>query len=315
MAVSDPNMDAIPVTLGETPVVDTLLRRTIRRFLRHRMAVAGLILLAFIILYVVGGMLFFSEFDAINNDTSIALRAPSADHILGTDRIGRDLMARTVYGGQVSLMIGLFAMIVSVTIGVSVGLISGYFGGIADMLLMRVTEAFLSVPQLLVLLVLANFFQGKVPSIDVLGREFDGSVVVIVGIVGATSWMYLARIVRSTVLAIKEAEFVTAAQAVGARHHRIILSHILPNTLAPVIVAGTLGVANAILSEAYISFLGLGVQEPTATWGSILNSARDKIEDAPWLWFYPGMLILITVLSINFIGDGLRDAVDPRSDQ
>lgn len=308
-------IETLPLTLGESTKPDTMLKRTLRRFLRHRMAVSGLILIGLIILYVLAGMLFFSEFDAINNDTSIALQPPSVDHLLGTDRIGRDLMARTIYGGQVSLLIGVFAMVVSVTIGVTVGLISGYFGGVIDMLLMRITEAFLSVPQLLVLLVLANFFQGKVPGVEILGRKFDGSVIVIVGIVGATSWMYLARIVRSTVLSIKEAEFVLAAHALGARHNRIIFSHILPNTLAPVIVAGTLGVANAILSEAYISFLGLGVQEPTATWGSILNSARDKIEDAPWLWFYPGMLILFTVLSINFIGDGLRDAVDPRSDK
>jgi peptide/nickel transport system permease protein len=299
----------------QEPPADTMQRRMLRRFLRHRMAVSGLLLLAFIALYVIAGTIFFSEFDSINNNTSIALNAPSSDHLMGTDRIGRDVMARTIYGGQISLLIGIFAMVVSVTLGVLVGILSGYFGGLVDGALMRVTEAFLSIPQLLILLLLANLLQGKIEPINLLGRTLDGSVVIIVGIIGATSWMYLSRIVRSTVLTIKEQEYVLAARAVGANDFRIVLRHVLPNILAPVIVAGTLGVANAILAEAYISFLGLGVQEPTATWGSILNSSRDQIENAPWLWVYPGLLILLTVLSINFIGDGLRDAVDPRSQQ
>jgi peptide/nickel transport system permease protein len=201
----------------------------------------------------------------------------------------------------------------SVTVGVTVGILSGYYGGWVDSILMRITEAFLSIPQLLILLVLANFLGGKIPNMDILGREFSGSLIVIIAIIGLTSWMYLSRIVRSTVLSLKETEFVLAARAIGASDLRIIFSHLLPNTLAPVIVAATLGVANAILSEAYISFLGLGVKPPTATWGTMLNDARQEFESAPWLWFYPGLLILFTVLSINFVGDGLRDAVDPRS--
>lgn len=307
--------DVVRLESSERRSPDTLLQRTIRRFFRHRMAVSGVVLLLFIIVYVVGGAFIHSEQYANLNDTSKAFAAPTTEHIMGNDRVGRDVFARTIYGGQISLLIGVTAMVMSVSLGVTVGVVSGYFGGIVDMVLMRITEAFLSIPQLLILLVLANVFKGQIPDVDVLGRTFDGSIVLIVAIIGATSWMVLARIVRSTVLSIKETEFVMAAQAVGASNLRIIFRHVLPNTLAPVIVAGSLGVASAILSEAYISFLGVGVEEPTATWGAILNSSRDHIEDAPWLWFYPGMLIVLTVLSINFIGDGLRDATDPRSDR
>jgi peptide/nickel transport system permease protein len=163
------------------------------------------------------------------------------------------------------------------------------------------------------LLVMAKFFAGKVPNITVLGRTFSGSVVVIIVIIGITSWPYLARIVRAEFLSIKENDFILAARATGSATNSIILSHILPNAMAPIIVSATLGVANAILSEAYISFLGLGVQPPTATWGNMLEGAYNYIESAPWLWVFPGLLILLTVLSINFLGDGLRDALDPHS--
>jgi peptide/nickel transport system permease protein len=186
---------------------------------------------------------------------------------------------------------------------------------VIDSVLMRFTEAMLSIPTLLLLLVMAKFFGGKIPDVVAFGRTFSGSVVVIIVIIGLTGWMGLARIVRSAVLALKEAEFVTAARALGAPNARIIFSHILPNTFTPIIVSATLGIAGAILQEAYISFLGLGVQAPTATWGSMLTGARDHIDRAPWLWMIPGLFIVLTVLSINFVGDGLRDALDPRSDK
>jgi peptide/nickel transport system permease protein len=162
---------------------------------------------------------------------------------------------------------------------------------------------------------MATTFSNRIPAVNFLGRTFSGSVVVIVLIIGATSWMYLSRIVRSNVLSLRESEYVLAAQALGAKDRRILFSHILPNTLAPVIVAATLGVAQAILQEAYISFLGMGVQAPTSTWGNMLQESREYIDDAPWLWLVPSLLILMTVMGINFVGDGLRDAFDPRSDK
>jgi peptide/nickel transport system permease protein len=182
---------------------------------------------------------------------------------------------------------------------------------------MRFTEAMLSIPSLLLLLVMSKFFSNKIPDIVLFGRTLSGSVVVIIVIIGLTSWMALARIVRSNVLSLKETEFITAARALGLPNSRIIMAHILPNTLASIIVALTLGVAGAILAEAYVSFLGLGVQPPTASWGNMLTEAQEFqiIKDAPWYWFFPGLLILLTVLSINFVGDGLRDALDPRSDK
>jgi len=205
-------------------------------------------------------------------------------------------------------------VLVEVTLGTVIGAVSGYYGGVIDSVLMRITEALMSIPSLLLLLVMAKFLSGKVSDITLLGRTFSGSVVVIILIIGLTGWTYLARIVRSSFLSLKESDFVLAARALGIPDRRIIVSHILPNTLASVIVAATLGVASAILSEAYISFLGLGVRPPTATWGSMLDGAYQYLEQAPWLWFYPGLMIILTVMSINFVGDGLRDALDPRSE-
>ncbi|HEX2906710.1 MAG TPA: ABC transporter permease [Phototrophicaceae bacterium] len=290
-------------------------RRTVNRFLRHRIAVIGVIIMVAIILFVILGALVFSEADANYNDTSRRLQGPSTEFPFGTDTIGRNILARIIYGGQISMLIGVTAVTVAVILGTTVGVASGYFGGLVDSILMRLTEAMLSIPSLLLLLVMAKFFSGKIPTQQFLGRSFSGSVIVIVLILGLTSWMTLARIVRSAVLSIRETEYIMAAEALGATKRRIILAHILPNTLAPIIVAATLGVASAILSEAYISFLGVGVQPPTATWGNMLDGSRQFIEDAPWLWFFPGLMIVLTVLSINFIGDGLRDAFDPRSDK
>ena len=285
-----------------------------RRFRRHKMAMAGAVLLILLVLYSVVGTLFFSETYANYVDTKLILRPPSAEHPFGTDTVGRDILARTIYGGQISLLIGLAAVLVETVVGVLIGAIAGYYGGWIDSLLMRFTEAMFNVPQLFLLLVMARFFAGKIPTLELFGRTFSGSVIVIIAIIGLTSWMYLARIVRADFLSLKEREFITAAHTVGTRNLAIIFRHILPNTMAPIIVSATLGVANAILSEAYISFLGLGVQPPTATWGNMLqvaSSSFHKIQDTPWFWFFPGMFIVLTVMSINFLGDGLRDALDP----
>jgi peptide/nickel transport system permease protein len=295
----------------------TPTQQVLRRFVRHKAAMFGLLILIAMILYVLLGSLVFTEAYANRNDTSIRLQPPSAEHPFGTDRIGRDIMARTIYGGQISLIIGVLAVLVEVTLGTAIGAIAGYYGGWIDSILMRFTEAMLSIPSLLLLLVMAKFFAARIPDIHLLGRSFSGSVIVIIVIIGLTSWMTLARIVRSNVLSLKETEFILAARALGLPNSRIIMAHILPNTLASIIVALTLGVAGAILSEAYVSFLGLGVQAPTASWGNMLTEAQEFqiIKDAPWYWFFPGLMILLTVLSINFVGDGLRDALDPRSDK
>ena len=291
----------------------SLRELTWRRFRRHKMAMFGAVVLVILILYSFGGSFFLSESYANHTDTNIRLDAPSSIHPFGTDTVGRDILARTIYGGQISLLIGLTAVIIETIAGVLIGAAAGYYGGWIDAILMRITEAMLNIPEIFLLIVMAKEFGGKVPTITFLGREFSGSLIVIIMIIGLTSWMYLARIVRAEFLALKENDFVLAARATGTSNSGIIFKHILPNSIAPIIVSATLGVANAILAEAYISFLGLGVQPPTATWGNMLDGANSYLESAPWLWFFPGMLILLTVLSINFLGDGLRDALDPRS--
>jgi len=298
-------------TLTKEPLTPTQLAW--RRFRRHKMAMFGLVLLAALIVYVVGGAFVFSEQFANFNDVGIKLHSPSAAHPFGTDAIGRDILARTVYGGQISLIIGLAAVGVALIVGVTVGAVSGYYGGWIDGILMRFTEALLCIPQLFLLIVAAKYLSGKIPNFEMFGRTFSGSVIVIILIIGMDSWMYLARIVRSQMLSLKEREFVTAAHCTGTSNTAIIVTHILPNTIAPIIVNATLGVAGAILTEAYISFLGLGVRPPTATWGNMLEDANRYLETAPWLWFFPGLMILLTVLAINFVGDGLRDALDPRA--
>jgi peptide/nickel transport system permease protein len=296
----------------ETPPL-SLTQLAWRRFQRHKPAMIGLVVLALLVMYALGGSIFYSEKFANFNDTSRRLLAPTSEHPFGTDSIGRDVLARTIYGGQISLLIGLTAVIVETVLGILVGALAGYYGGFVDSILMRITEAMLNIPEIFLLIVMAKYFGGKIPELDIFGRTFSGSVVVIVLIIGLTSWMYLARIVRAQFLSLKENEFVLAARATGTPNIEIIFRHILPNSVAPIVVSATLGVANAILSEAYISFLGLGVQPPTATWGNMLDGANNYLESAPWLWFFPGLLILLTVLSINFLGDGLRDALDPRS--
>jgi len=283
------------------------------RFKRHKMALAGAVMLILLILYATVGAFFRTEAYGNVTDTSIRLQAPSWEHPFGTDTVGRDLFTRTIYGGQISLMIGLTAVIIQIIVGVSIGAVSGYYGGWIDSLLMRFTEAMFNIPTLPLLLVLSKLFSDKIPTIQLFGRSFSGSVVVITGVIGLTSWMGLARLVRANFLSLKEQEFVTAARSIGTKNISIIFSHILPNTVAPIIVSATLGVAGAIINEAYVSFLGVGVMPPTATWGNMLNGAYRYIETAPWTWIFPGLLIVLTVLSINFVGDGLRDALDPRA--
>lgn len=284
-----------------------------RKLRQNRAAMFGMILLGLLLAYIIGGSFVFSEDYANHNDLSIRLQPPSAEHPFGTDPIGRDIMARTIYGGQISLLIGVAAVVIAMAVGVLVGAFAGYYSGTTDSILMRFTEAVLNIPTLFLLIIAAKYAGDKIQNFQLFGREFSGSLIVIILIIGFTSWMYVARIVRSEFLSLKEREFITAARALGVTNSRIIFRHVLPNTTAPIIVAATLGIATAILAEAYISFLGLGVRAPTATWGNMLEDATRYIESAPHIWFFPGLLILITVLAINFLGDGLRDALDPRT--
>ncbi|RPI85781.1 MAG: ABC transporter permease [Chloroflexi bacterium] len=291
----------------------SLRQLTWRRFRRHRMAIFGVIVLGLLILYSFAGTIFFTEESANRTDTALRLNPPSSAHPFGTDTIGRDILARTIYGGQISIVIGLTAVMLEVSVGILIGALAGYYGGVTDSLLMRFTEAMLNIPQIFLLLVMAKYFGDLIPNLQVFGRTFSGSVVVIIMIIGLTSWPYLSRIVRAEFLSLKENEFVLAARATGTPISQIIFRHILPNSIAPIVVSATLGVANAITLEAYISFLGMGVRPPTATWGNMLDGAYNYIEQAYWMWLFPGLLIVLIVLSINFVGDGLRDALDPRS--
>ncbi len=296
-------LDSVPVILstGGDELAPPLTFRQMawRRFRRHRMAMFGAIVLILLFVYAFAGGLIYTAERANFTDTSVRLSPPSLEHPFGTDTVGRDVMARTIQGGRISLMIGLTAAFLEILIGVLVGAAAGFYGGVIDSLLMRFTEAMLIIPSLFLLIVMA--------------RIVGGSVFFIIIILGLTSWMYVARIVRAEFLSLKENDYILAARSIGTPTRDIIFRHILPNSMAPIVVAATLAVATAILSEAYISFLGMGVQPPTATWGNMLDGSYNYIESAPWLWIFPGLLILLTVLSINFVGDGLRDALDPRS--
>lgn len=293
---------------------DSLFRIRLRRFLKHRMAVVGVVLLTMVVIYVTLGTVFLTEAEANKTNLAYKFGPPTAQNPFGTDGIGRDIFGRTIYGGQISLLIGITSVAITITVGTLVGLVSGYFGGLIDSLLMRFVEALLVIPQLTLLIVIQPFLISKATStINFFGRQLSATVIAIILIFGLLSWLGLSRIVRSMVLSLKEQEFVVAARMLGAGHVRIIFQHILPNCIAPIVVSATLGVGGAIIGETALGFLGFGVQEPTATWGNILSNARNYIDEYPWLWMAPGALITLTVLSINFIGDGLRDAFDPRS--
>jgi peptide/nickel transport system permease protein len=286
-----------------------------RRFRAHRMAMVGALIMLAIILYILVGSFAFTEDYANALNLRFKWNPPSAEHPMGTDAVGRDVMARTIYGGQISLAISVLAVTVTTLVGTMFGLISGYYGGWLDNVIMRFTEALLSIPLLFLLLVLSKFIGNTLPQVQILGRDVSGSVFVIIFVLGFTSWMGLSRIVRANMLSLKNQEFVVAARAIGVRDAGIIFRHVLPNTLAPIIVSATLGISAVILAESYVSFLGLGVQPPTASWGNMMDRALENMDTAWWLWFFPGILILLTVLSINFVGDGLRDALDPYSDR
>jgi peptide/nickel transport system permease protein len=279
-----------------------------RRFKRHRLAFWSLWLLALMVLAVLLGPLFYKV--GINDvDFQARLAAPSLKHPLGTDDLGRDILARMLYGGRISLAVGLSAMLVAITVGVIIGAIAGISRGWLDAALMWLTDLFLSLPQLPLLLLLIFLF--REPLKQAFGLEM-GIFILIVAVIGGFRWMPVARLVRAQFFSLREKEFVEAARALGASVPRQVARHILPNSLGPVIVAATIDVAAAIIAESTLSFLGLGFPPDIPTWGRILYDGRDYMDIAVHWALFPGLAIFLTVLTINFIGDGLRDALDPR---
>jgi peptide/nickel transport system permease protein len=276
------------------------LKMVWRRFRRHKLAMAGLAILTVMYLIAIFAPLLATHpYDQVA--PTRALRPPGREYWLGSDRIGRDIYSRIIWGSRISLSVGFVAAGVSVAIGTLIGATAGYFGGRVDDVFMRFTEVVMAFPTIFLLLTI----------IAIVKR----SIFNIMLIIGVTSWPSLARIVRGQVLSLREQEFTDAARALGVSDGRIIFRHILPNTLAPIIVSATLRIGGAILTESGLSFLGLGVPEPVPSWGSILNNGRTWLRQAPWITTFPGIFIFLTVLAFNYVGDGLRDALDPRLKQ
>ena len=286
-----------------------------RRFLEHRVAVASLVGLALLVLLALAAPLAEAllGLDATRVDLLNLKQPPSAAHPLGTDELGRDLLLRLLYGGQVSLMVGIAAAFCATVVGTAIGLLAGYYGGTVDRLLMRLTDGAIALPILPLLIVLAAVDLTKLGLPEDLATSENISLYRIVLLIALVGWTTVARLVRGATLSMKAREFVRAAEALGAGHARIMLVHILPNVVSPIIVATTLSIGNIILLESVLSFLGLGIQPPMASWGNMLTGAQELIWDAPALAVYPGLLIFVTVIAFNFLGDGLQDALDPRA--
>ncbi len=267
------------------------------RLRRNRMAMAGLALVLGLFAVAVFAH-WLAPYDPLQINLKEVLSPPSAAHLLGTDTLGRDVLSRVIYGARISLLVGFVAVGLATLIGVLVGALAGYYGGVVDAVLMRLVDLMLCFPTLFLILAV----------IAVLGPSIWNIMVVI----GVTGWMGVARLVRAEFLSLREREFVVAARALGASDARLIWRHLLPNALTPVMVSATLGVAGAILTESALSFLGLGVQAPTPSWGNILTMGKDNLEIAWWLSVFPGLAILVTVMSYNLLGEGIREAIDPR---
>ena len=273
--------------------------RVWQRFRTHRLAVAGLVTVTALLLAAILAPILAPR-DPTLIETQLRFLAPFANAALplGSDELGRDTLSRLLHGGRVSLTVGLVAMITTVLTGALVGIAAGYLGGIVDTLLMRFVDTMLCFPQVFLLLVVAAFVPPTLLSISL--------------VIGLTSWMEVSRIVRAEILQLKEQDFVAAARALGASRSRIMFRELLPNAAAPILVAATLKVASAVLMESYISYLGYGVQPPLASWGNMLTNAQGYLDTVPWLAILPGVMITLTVMGFNFLGDGLRDALDPR---
>jgi len=288
----------LPIAAAAAPP-DAYWRRVLRRFFRHKLAVLGLVILIVEALVVIFGP-YVSPYTFDGQDFNlIGQPGPMGpEHWLGTDELGRDAFTRLIYGGRVSLVVGLAGAVIATLLGTLVGALSGFYRGWTDTILMRFTDVMLSIPTLPLVLLLSGLFHPSPP--------------LLVAIVGALIWMGTARLVRSQFLALREREFVEAARALGAGGPRLMLRHILPNAIGPITVSATLAVGSAILLESALSFLGFGIQPPVPTWGNLLNAASPWLSQAPWLALPPGIVILATVLAVNFLGDGLRDAMEPK---
>ena len=278
-----------------------LSNQAVKKFMHNRKAVLGLIIVCFLVLAVIL-MPIFMKLDPYTTDRAVGFnKAPCPDHLLGTDDVGRDLFARLLYGGRISLFVGIMSTIISVLIGIPLGLIAGYFRGIAETVIMRVADAFMSFPTMVLILVLVAVFG---PSIL--------TVTVVIGVLG---WTAIAKLIYGNVLSIREREYIQATKAIGMSTPKILLSEVLPNAIPPVWANISFRVAGAILTESSLSFLGMGVQTPQASWGNIIFAAQNLLvlTARPWVWFPPGICIILVVVGFNFIGEGVRDALDPKT--
>ena len=267
------------------------------RFCRHRLALPGLILITMLGIIAIGAD-WLAPYAWDTPQMDVMREPPSPAHPFGTDQLGRDQLSRLMHGARTSLSVGLVATLVAAGLGTTLGALAGYYGGLADAVIMRLVDFMFSIPRLLLLLVVAALF--------------GSGLNVVILLIGLTSWMHVARLVRGSFLSLKEKEFVEAARSLGASDARLIVRHILPNAFGPVTVAATLSVGSAILVESTLSYLGYGVQPPTPSWGNMLQNAQSEMYAAPWLAIFPGAFILLTIISVNFVGDGLRDALDPQ---
>ncbi len=289
--------------------------RMARRFLEHRLALASLTVLFVMTIAAFAAPLAELALGVDGETANLFNRfaPPGGDHPLGTDELGRDLLVRLLYGGRVSLVVGLSAAVFSAIIGTAIGILAGYFGGRLDAFLMRFTDGVISLPLLPLLIILAAVDLEKLGIPEAIARSEDVSLYRIVAIIALFGWTTVARLVRAETLTIRAREFVTAATAMGAGPWRVMTLHILPNAVSPIIVATTLSIGNIILFESVLSFLGLGIQPPVASWGNMLTNAQELIWSNPSLAIWPGLAIFVTVIAFNFLGDGLQDALDPRA--
>ena len=283
---------------------DTLYSIAWRHFRRHKPALAGTFVLGLLVLSAIF-IPIVTNYDPGKTHILEKYMPPSLEHPMGTDGLGRDMFIRSMDGGRISLLVGLSAMLLAITFGTLVGALGGFYGGIVDNSLMRFADIMLTMPTLFIAIVLMQLLRaGVIPFLS-------AGIMPIVIVIAVTRWMGVSRLVRASYLSIKEKEFIEAARCAGAKNFRLILNHILPNAMSPIIVAATLAVGGAIITEAGLSFLGFGVQPPTPTWGNMLRNAQSEMEYAPWTAIFPGLFIFLTVISFNYIGDGLRDALDP----
>lgn len=305
MLSSPPDSPAAATTDGITVAgkAETYWQGVWRRFRKHRLAMAGLVILVILVIACwLGPVIIPFRFDDLDLDHT--KEAFSFIHPLGTDELGQDTLVRLLHAGRVSLTVGLAAAVFGVLIGSAIGAVAGYYGKMVDGFLMRVADIMLAVPVLMLIMVLSTFLKAT---------AFPGGQIgIIVFILSITGWMSVSRLVRGEFLSLREQEFIEASRACGQEDAGIITKHLLPNALAPIFVAATLGVADAIMSESALSFLGFGIQPPTPTWGNMLTNAQQYMIDTPWLAVYPGLLIFLTIVSVNYVGDGLRDALDPK---